>query len=247
MEKDKNFEKGVNAFQSGDYKGAISFFTISTYEFPSASNSYFNRAISYFYLGDSCNFCADLKKASGLGHTDAPKLYDENCIFKHIIPLVPDSIKIKYSDAIRLEVVCPLCSTDSVVNVVSIREGKTWTEEINSADQNKDKEIYTIVENMPSFPGGDEARSRFLAENIFYPKLAAQNGIEGTVVVQFVIEKDGSVTNVQIMRGIGGGCDMESERVVKLMPKWIPGTQAGKAVRVKFNMPMEYKLQGKSR
>lgn len=239
---DKYFDKGVKAFQSGNYKEAISCFTQSAYEFPSASNSYFNRAVSYYHIGDSCNFCADLKKATGLGHADAPKLYDENCIFKRIILALPDSIKIKYSYAIRLEIVKFLCSNDSLVNVVSMKEGNIWSEEIGDTEQNGEGEIYTIVENMPQYPGGEEARNKLLATNIIYPATATQNGIQGTVYVSFIVEKDGAVSNVKVIRGIGGGCDEESIRVVKLMPKWIPGTQKGKPVRVLFNMPMYYKL-----
>jgi len=241
---DKYFDKGVKAFQSGNYKEAISCFTQSTFEYPSASNSYFNRAVSFLYEGDSCSFCADLKKATDLGHADAPKIYDENCIFKRIILALPDSIKMKYSYALRLEVIKFLCSSDSVVNVVSVKEGNVWSEEISGANQNGEGEIYTIVENMPQYPGGENARNELLATNIIYPAAAAQNGIQGTVYVSFIIEKDGTVSNVKILKGIGGGCDEESVRVVKLMPKWIPGTQSNKAVRVLFNMPIYYRLGG---
>jgi periplasmic protein TonB len=103
--------------------------------------------------------------------------------------------------------------------------------------------IFTIVEEMPLFPGGEKARSRFLADSIIYPETARKNGIQGTVYVSFIIDDDGSVTNVKILRGIGGGCDEEALRVVRIMPKWIPGKQDGKAVRVLFNMPINFKLR----
>jgi protein TonB len=95
---------------------------------------------------------------------------------------------------------------------------------------------------MPAFPGGDEARIRYLNENIKYPQMARESGIQGRVFVTFVVEKDGNVTDVRVLRGIGGGCDEEAVRVIKNMPSWNPGKQRGKAVRVQFNMPILFKL-----
>lgn len=106
-----------------------------------------------------------------------------------------------------------------------------------------EEEIFIVVEDMPTFPGGDEARIRFLAENIRYPQMARESGIQGTVFVTFVVERDGSVTDVRVLRGIGGGCDEEAVRVIKSMPKWNPGKQRGRAVRVQFNMPIRFTLQ----
>jgi protein TonB len=105
-------------------------------------------------------------------------------------------------------------------------------------------EIFTVVEESPSFPGGDVARIKFLQENIEYPTMARESGIQGTVYVTFVVEPNGSVSNVQILRGIGGGCDEEAIRVIKAMPSWNPGKQRGKPVRVQFNMPIKFTLQG---
>ena len=110
-------------------------------------------------------------------------------------------------------------------------------------EQIEEQEIFTIVESMPEFPGGDEARMKFLLENIKYPQIARESGIQGVVYVTFVVEPDGSITNVKVIRGIGGGCDEEAVRVVKMMPKWIPGNQRGKPVRVQFNMPIKFTLQ----
>jgi len=78
-----------------------------------------------------------------------------------------------------------------------------------------------------------------------YPKKAKEQGIQGRVYITFVVEPSGSVTNIQLLRGIGGGCDEEAIRVVKLMPKWEPGTQRGQAVRVQFNMPIKFSLPKK--
>ena len=81
-----------------------------------------------------------------------------------------------------------------------------------------------------------------MGENIKYPEAAKKQGIQGTVYVSFVVEKDGTVSNVKLLKGIGGGCDEESIRIVKGMPKWKPGIQNGKTVRVLFNMPIYFKL-----
>ncbi len=105
------------------------------------------------------------------------------------------------------------------------------------------KEIFTIVEEMPSYPGGDALRQKFLAENMVYPQQDAETGIQGTVYVQFVVDSKGNITDVKILRGIGGTCDAEASRVVKMMPQWHPGKQNGKAVRVLFIMPVVFKLQ----
>jgi len=108
----------------------------------------------------------------------------------------------------------------------------------------EEQQIFMVVENSPAFPGGDGARMKFLQDNIKYPQMARESGIQGTVYVTFVVERNGSVTDVKILRGIGGGCDEEALRVVQNMPKWEPGKQRGKPVRVQFNMPIKFTLAG---
>lgn len=109
-------------------------------------------------------------------------------------------------------------------------------------EEQEEQQIFTVVEAMPSYPGGEEAMRRYLSESIEYPQMARESGIQGRVFVTFVVERDGNITDVQILRGIGGGCDEEALRVIKNMPKWAPGKQRGKPVRVQFNMPIMFKL-----
>lgn len=104
-------------------------------------------------------------------------------------------------------------------------------------------EIFTVVEEQPGYPGGEEARISFLQQNIRYPEEAKELGIQGRVFVTFVVEVDGSITDVRVLRGIGGGCDEEAIRVVRAMPKWVPGKQRGVPVRVQFNLPIKFTLQ----
>ncbi len=104
-------------------------------------------------------------------------------------------------------------------------------------------EIFKVVEEMPEFPGGPAKMMEFIQTNIKYPMMARESDIQGRVFVNFVVEPDGSITNVTVMRGIGGGCDEEALRVVQSMPKWKPGKQRGSAVRVNYTVPIIFKLQ----
>lgn len=115
---------------------------------------------------------------------------------------------------------------------------------VQEEEQVAEAEIFTVVEEAPAYPGGEAARIRYLSENINYPQMARESGIQGTVYVTFVVERNGNVTDVRVLRGIGGGCDEEAVRVIKSMPKWSPGKQRGKPVRVQFTMPIKFTLAG---
>ncbi len=114
--------------------------------------------------------------------------------------------------------------------------------EVKEEVEEAEEEVFLVVEDDPEFPGGLSALSQYLASNIKYPQLAKENNITGKVFVSFVVEKDGSVGQVKILRDIGGGCGAEAVRVVKAMPKWKPGKQRGKPVRTQFNLPVDFSL-----
>ena len=103
--------------------------------------------------------------------------------------------------------------------------------------------VFDVVEEMPSFPGGQGALMSFLSSNIKYPVVAQENGVQGRVIVGFVVERDGSITDVKVMRSVDPSLDREAQRVVKSMPKWKPGKQNGSAVRVKYTVPVVFRLQ----
>ncbi len=103
--------------------------------------------------------------------------------------------------------------------------------------------VFTIVEEMPSFPGGEEKMLEYIARNIKYPPVARENNITGRVYVSFVVDKDGKIKDGKILRGIGGGCDEEALRVVKAMPDWKAGRQNGRSVQVQFNLPVNFTLK----
>lgn len=111
------------------------------------------------------------------------------------------------------------------------------------AEETEEEEIFIVVETQPQFPGGEDSLYNFIYSNLRYPQVAKDNALEGRVFLTFVVEKDGSITNVKIIRDIGGGCGHEAKRVVEMMPKWIPGKQNGKPVRVQFNMPIRFEVQ----
>lgn len=106
-----------------------------------------------------------------------------------------------------------------------------------------ENKVFDVVEQMPSFPGGPSALMQYLSSNIKYPVVAQENGVQGRVVVSFVVERDGSITDVQVARSVDPSLDREAQRVVRNMPRWIPGKQNGQAVRVKYNVPVAFRLQ----
>jgi len=104
-------------------------------------------------------------------------------------------------------------------------------------------EVFTVVEQMPEFPGGEAAMNEFLDKNLQYPSMAKEQGIQGKVWIGFIVDKFGNVSNVEVLRGIGGGCDEEAARVVGIMPRWVPGKQSGRPVIVKFRFPINFTLR----
>lgn len=133
---------------------------------------------------------------------------------------------------------------ETAVNEETEVDEETEVEVIEEEEEEVvEEEIFTIVETMPSFPGGEKAMFEYLSKNTRYPTLAKESGIQGMVVLTFVVEKSGKISDVKVLRGIGGGCDEEAIRVVKSMPGWKPGKQRGKPVKVQYNLPYRFILQ----
>ena len=112
----------------------------------------------------------------------------------------------------------------------------------STAQTKKNDMLFSVVEVMPQYPGGQIAMLKYLMENIKYPEQAMKKGIQGRVAVSFIVEKDGSISNVRPVHSVNSLLDKEAVRVVKSMPKWSPGKQNGKPVRVRFNVPVMFKL-----
>ncbi|MBP5526852.1 MAG: energy transducer TonB [Bacteroidales bacterium] len=153
-------------------------------------------------------------------------------------PEVTTEFEVVEDDAeIKTELVVNAEVTDDTKNI------EITPVKIEDEEEEEDVQIFTVVENDPEFPGGMEALYKYLRENIKYPQLARDNNITGKVYVTFVVERDGSIANPRVLKDIGGGCGAEAIRVVKSMPKWTPGKQRGKSVRVQFNLPVSFNLQ----
>ena len=111
-------------------------------------------------------------------------------------------------------------------------------------EEEEEEVVFVVVESMPEFPGGQQALFKYLGDNVKYPVIAQENGIQGRVICQFVVNKDGSIVDIEVVRSGGDpSLDKEAIRVIKSMPKWKPGKQRGKPVRVKFTLPVNFKLQ----
>ncbi len=143
---------------------------------------------------------------------------------------------------------------DAIISIVDNENGRTDGLGIDPADlqQNKlivedpveDNKIWEgIVEQVPSFPGGESAMYEWLGKNIVYPVIAIENRIQGRVTLQFVVEKNGEIGDIRIIRGVDTSIDKEALRVIKSMPKWIPGRQGGNPVRVRYTLPVQFRLQ----
>ncbi len=170
---------------------------------------------------------------------------------KFTAPIIKKDSEVKEEDEIKLDEVQ---KSDKAVGAFTV-EGNDEVggavlkakEDIAAPEPPKhvveETKIFTVVEQMPMFPGGDAALMGYLRDNIHYPTVAAENGVQGRVVVGFVVERDGSITDVNILRGVDPSLDREAMRVVKSMPKWTPGKQNGSAVRVKYQVPVSFRLQ----
>jgi protein TonB len=123
--------------------------------------------------------------------------------------------------------------------ITAVMQATSTTKEV----EKEDTPVFFIVEEMPEFPGGQSALINFIAKSVKYPVIAQENGIQGKVFVNFVVAKDGSVTNAKIARGVDPSLDKEALRVVNSLPKWKPGKQGGKPVRVSYTVPINFQLQ----
>lgn len=124
-----------------------------------------------------------------------------------------------------------------------VQDSERKAYDITEQTQKAEKKIYEIVEQMPTYEGGTNAMMKYIRENLEYPKTAEDAGIQGRVIIRFVITEIGNVDNISVLRGIDSACDQEAVRVVKAMPKWIPGKQNGEAVSVYYNLPILFNLQ----
>ncbi len=145
-----------------------------------------------------------------------------------------------------------VATSDVAIGAIDYDQGSNEAEHVLKVNEKvvdevppavEETKVFDVVEQMPSFKGGDAALMEWLSKNIKYPVVAEENGIQGRVVATFVVERDGSITDVKIVKSVDPSLDKEAVRVLKSMPKWIPGKQNGQAVRVKYTVPVTFRLQ----
>jgi periplasmic protein TonB len=174
-------------------------------------------------------------------------------VAEDIIPITEQKVKppppAPVKQVVKINIVDDNVTVDDDINIDVEADQNTEVQEYvapvrsDEEESAEEAQIFMVVESMPEYPGGESALYTFLGENIKYPQMAKESGIQGRVFVTFVVERDGRVTDVRVLRGIGGGCDEEAIRVVQSMPKWTPGKQRGKSVRVQYNLPVKFTLQ----
>lgn len=179
----------------------------------------------------------------------APKIEEETpqkikSTIKFTPPVIKDDVDVHDEEIMKTQE--EVTESNLSVSVADVK-GNTETADLADLQQQQNQvveeeviEPYRYVEQNPEYPGGELALTRFVQNNMRYPQLAREMGIQGTVYITFVVGKTGEISNVKVVRGIGGGCDEEAVRVIKLMPKWIPGRQNGKPVPVWFNFPLKF-------
>lgn len=152
-------------------------------------------------------------------------------------PPPPQTIEVVENDADVQEADIQSTETDETEVIETIVQ-----EQVEVAETTKEPEIFTVVEESPEFPGGEGAMMKYIAENLDYPPLARENNIQGRVVLSFVVNEDGHISDIKVVKDLGYGTAEAAIKVVKSMPRWKPGKQRNKPVKVRFNLPIRYQL-----
>jgi protein TonB len=169
---------------------------------------------------------------------------------KFVPPVIKKDDEVKPEDELKSQE--ELNQTNTAIGAFDVKGNDEAAGEVLKAKEviaqpeppkEEETKVFDVVEQMPSFPGGQSALLQYLSSNIKYPVVAEENGVQGRVIVTFVVEKDGSITDVKVVKSVDPSLDKEAQRVVKSMPKWIPGKQNGAAVRVKYTVPVTFRLQ----
>lgn len=153
-------------------------------------------------------------------------------VVTEVLNVVEDDVDLEQQDIVTSEDNQKAAQTQTYVAPKMVEE-----------EEESSQPIFTVVETMPQFPGGDAALLQFLAKSIKYPVIAQENGIQGRVICAFVVNRDGTIVDAEVLRGVDPSLDKEALRVINTMPKWSPGKQRGKPVRVKYTVPITFRLQ----
>lgn len=176
------------------------------------------------------------KSAYNLGQLNLDDLEED------IIPITKQEVKPPPPPPPPPEVIEIVEDEVEIENEAEIEDTESDEDEEIEIIEEDDEEIFMVVENMPEFPGGDLGLMKYIQKNVKYPPIAKEYNITGKVYISFVVDKSGSVTNVKVVRGVDKNLDAEAVRVIKSLPKYKPGKQRGKAVRVMFTVPINFTL-----
>lgn len=187
----------------------------------------------------------EVKEENIKHETEAPPPPVLKNTVKFTAPIITDAADVTEADQMKSQE--DLQTTKVQISVADVK-GSDAAGAVDIADLQEHKVIVEekpliTAEQPPQFPGGEEELMKFLSDNVHYPAIAAETGVEGRVTVRFVVSKTGDVTNVEVIRGFDPSCEKEAVRVVKMMPRWIPGKQNGRNVPVYFTLPVLFKLQ----
>ena len=190
-----------------------------------------------------------MTEVTTLSQLEEPEVkQDEMSSIKFTAPVIKKDEEVHEDDEIKSQQ--ELTETKVAISIADVKgndeaNGKDIADlkQVVTQAEPEPEKIFDMVEQMPTFPGGNAELMSFLAKNIKYPTIAQENGTQGRVIVQFVVEKDGSIADARVARGVDPYLDKEALRVIKSMPHWIPGKQNGKPVRVKYTVPVMFKLQ----
>ncbi|KAA6339311.1 hypothetical protein EZS27_012739, partial [termite gut metagenome] len=165
---------------------------------------------------------------------------------KFTAPVIKKDEEVREEDELKSQ--DELTQTNLTISIADVtgndeENGKDIADLRQIVTQKEEEKPYQVVEQMPTFPGGTEELMKFISSNMRYPTISLENGIQGRVICRFVVAKDGTVQDIQIVRSLDPNCDKEAVRVLKLLPKFIPGKQNGRNVPVYFTLPVMFKLQ----
>ncbi len=237
----KYYRQGTNELKKQNYAEAIRILTLSISE-EAYANAFYNRAIAYYNLGDTCAFCNDLRNAFYHGDADAGDFYSLSCIYTVESDQITDDIRESYPNAISIKIIYHKCLSDSTIHVMAERNIDVEPQPVIEDLNEETEDIFTLVELMPEFPKEHGSPLEFIARNANYPEEARLKQLQGTVYVGFVVRNDGYVANVVVLRGVHKSLDEEAIRLIKSMPRWQPGKQNGEPVHVRMNIPIRFNL-----
>lgn len=210
-------EMGITLLKSSNYTDATNFYSAEISKNEGNAEAYFNRGISQWQTNEPSKACQDWSAVLALGDTATFKLLDANCHGTMVID----------GDTLHKE---------QYHQMFAVAKPNAKTSSANS-------NAMLVVDQMPEYKGGDAAMLKYLTQNIKYPADALSKGISGTVIVNIIISTKGNVMFPYVKKGIGGGCDEEALRVIRNMPAWNCGKQAGKPVLVRYNIPVKFSIK----